>query len=77
MVDLEQMINQRFIDNEKLSTAQHKLIFEKIDNIDTRFTEKIEKLEKSSNEFQKWKHYIIAVVAIISLAIPIAADYIF
>jgi hypothetical protein len=32
-------------------------------------------LEKSSNEWQKWKHYMIAIVFLISFFVPLAVQY--
>lgn len=70
MMSLEAHIEQRFKDNEKLSSTEHKLILNKIDNIDKRFGEKIVLLEKSAKEFQTYKNYIIGIVILISFVAP-------
>ena len=71
---LEERINdrmdQRFIDNEKLSTAQHQNIIDKID----RFSERVSCVEKSSEEFQTFKKYGTGITSFILF---IAAIYIF
>jgi hypothetical protein len=76
MASLE-TLEQRLNDNEKLSTTEHKIIIEKIEHIEQRFSEKIIVLEKSSDEFQVWKSYSIAVVAIITFAVPLALYILF
>lgn len=76
MPTLEEHIEQRFRDNEKLSSTEHKLILNKIDNIDKRFSEKIGLLEKSSKEFQTYKNYIIGIVILISFVAPLILNLI-
>ena len=76
MPTLEEHIEQRFKDNEKLSSTEHKLILNKIDNIDKRFSEKIGILEKSSKEFQTYKNYIIGIVILISFVAPLILNLI-
>ncbi len=73
MVNLE-ILEQMFVDNQILSTAEHKNIIDKIEHIEERFSEKIDSLEESSKEFQTYKNYGIGIFSLITF---IAAIYVF
>lgn len=77
MNDFERMLEQRFIDNEKLSTAQHQNIVDKIQNLEKNLTPRISALETTSEEWKSYKSYIIMIVALISFGVPIALAIVF